>query len=407
MKLFVTPVPLLDKNMVVDSYYFRYQKSDNLFIFDQLHTQFDNSIHCDLIELLNNIGLEAFTNGKPIFIPISNMHLLTIIDEISETPAGSVVFTINKSVTSEPKYLDRIKELKKIGYKFAFKLPDDYEPYLEVIDLMNYVMVNQNTSNKKNALNLLKRHPDIKSIASYVNTYNMFNLSKATGYSLFEGKFYRKPLTIGHKEISPLKANSIKLMNVVQDVNFDIHLVSKIVQKDTSLAISLVSLVNSQLISGQKIHTIAQAAAMLGQVELRKWVSTAASATLSADKPNEINKLSLVRAKFAEELAPLFNLEDDAQSLFLMGLFSVLDVVLDRSIEEALEVISVADNIRNALVYDKGPYFLLYEFILYYEMADWTSVSRLVIVYNLDVEKLYDAYIHTLEWYRDLIAANQ
>lgn len=406
MKVFVVPVPLLNKDMVVDSYYFRYQKSDNLFIFDQMHTQFDSSVHCELIELLNDIGIETFTNGKPIFVPISNMHLLTTIDEISKTPPASVVFTIDEAVTSEPAYINRIVELKGLGYSFAFVLPDNYEPYLPVIDLVDYIMVSQTTSNKKNALNLLKRHPDVKSIASDVNTYNMFNLSKVTGYNLFEGKFYRKPLTIGHKDISPLKSNSIKLMNIVQDDNFDINLVSRIVEKDTSLAISLVTLVNSQLHSGQKIHTIAQAAAMLGQTELRKWVSTAASATLSADKPNEINRLSLIRAKFAEELASLFKLQDDAQSLFLMGLFSVLDIVLDRTIEEALKVVSVSDNIRHALVYDKGPFFSIYEFILFYEAADWTSVSRLVILNDINVEELYTAYICTLEWYRDFIVAN-
>lgn len=405
MKLFVIPVPLFDKDIAVNSYYFRYLKGENLLLFNQAPYHLGGGINSELIEILNDIGLESFTNGKPIFVPITNLHLISDMYKISKTPPQNVILRINYTVTAETIYIERIKLLKSLGYRFALNLPNDFELYHPIIELMDYIIVNQVASNKKNALNLLSQYPKHISVASHINTNNMFNLAKATGYDLFEGSFYRVPLTVGENSLSPLKISSIKLLNVVKDLNFDIDEVSKIVEQDTSLAISLLKLVNLHYLSkGQQIKTISQAAAMLGQTELRKWVSAAASTALSADKPNEINKLSLIRAKFAEELAPLFGLKDDSESLFLMGLFSVLDVVLDKSIGEALDIVSVSDNIKNALVQNAGPYYPIYEFMLFYEMAEWTSVSRIIILNNIEVESIFKAYITTLTWYRDLIS---
>lgn len=404
MKLFVMPVPLFDKDLAVNSYCIEYRNAENLLLFDQLNNKFDNSINSQIIDLLNKISIETFTNGKPIFVPISNLHLLSQFYETSKTIPSKVILKIDNSVTTEDMYINRIIFLKDLGYKFAFKLSKSFENCNKLISFMDYLIVDQVTSNKKKSLAFIEKYPDVITVASNINTYNMFKLSIATKYNLFEGKFYRVPLTIGETEISPIKGICIELINSVKDNNFDINVVSKVIEKDTSLSISLLKLVNSQYInSEQKINTITQAAAMIGQNEIRKWASAAASTILSADKPNEINRLSLIRAKFAENLAPIFGLESHSQSLFLMGLFSVLDVVLEKSINEALSIVSVSDNIKDALVYDRGPYFPLFEFMSFYEIADWSSVSRILIIHKLDVEDICEAYINTLIWYKNWV----
>jgi len=142
---------------------------------------------------------------------------------------------------------------------------------------------------------------------------------------------------------------------------------------------------------------------MLGQQEVRKWVTTAVSKLLGTDKPDEITKLSLMRARFAESLAPKFGLEDQAQSVFLMGLFSVMDVILEKPMEEVLEMIQVDDPIRDALISQSGPYYPVYKFVLGYEGADWKTVSRELIINDLTTEDIYEAYTNALLWYRDLL----
>ena len=87
-----------------------------------------------------------------------------------------------------------------------------------------------------------------------------------------------------------------------------------------------------------------------------------------------------------------------------MGLFSVLDLAFGEPMEDALKRVKVSKEIEDALVHDKGIFAPVMEFMHYYERADWQEVSRLMVLKNIDIEKVYQAYIQTLQWYRDLFS---
>lgn len=405
MKLFVVPVPIFDNNMAIDSYHLMFKSGDNLIIGDQSPTMLDGIINPKLLEIIDDLGIETLTLGKPIFLPISNITLLGDFHKHFKSQPSSIVLNIDASVTGTKVYLEKLELCKSLGYKLAFKLPLHFEDNSSLLSLMDYIVVDQSTANKKEAIALLSKYSSCIAVASSVTTYNIFNLAKATGYDLFEGRFYRVPITAGKiQQVSPLKVLSVQLLNAVREDNFELDEISKIVEKDVALTVLLLKHINSQRFA-TKIKTIQHAAAMLGQKELRKWVSTAASAQLASDKPSEISKVSLIRAKFGENLAPHFGMKLEADALFLMGLFSVIDVMLDLSIDEALTMVSVSDNIKDALVKHTGSYYPIYEFIQFYEAADWTSVSRFLILYGIAVEDIYEAYIDSVKWYKDLITS--
>ena len=406
MKIFFIPVPIFDEDMAVMAYYFRYQHGDNPIIFDQKLThQFDGKIASQLFDLLDEIGIEPFTLGRPIFVPVSNINLLSGFSRkgVLGPKPDQIILRLDETVTEEDIYIDAIKKAKDEGYKIALKLPKNVNDYRVILGLCDYIVVDQKTANKKEAMQLIKGYPNAKSVATHVDSYNLFNLANASGYDMFEGKFYSIPVPMGQTEISPLKMISIQLLNEVSKDDFDINEVAQLIQKDVALTVSLLSFVNSQQKGDQKISTISHAAAMLGQYEIRKWCSTAASSAMASDKPNEINKHSLIRAKFAENLAPIFGLSKDSESIFLMGLFSMLDVIMDKSIEEALTLVSVSEDIKAALVYNNGKFSQIYEFIQKYESCDWTNVARLMILNNSTVEEIFEAYMSTLTWYKDLL----
>jgi EAL and modified HD-GYP domain-containing signal transduction protein len=222
----------------------------------------------------------------------------------------------------------------------------------------------------------------------------LFKDLRARYKGLFEGHFYRTPLTKGKHEVSPLQGNLISLLNMVRDENFEFDDVASIIQKDPALTVSLLRMVNSAYFAlKEKVRTINQAVVMLGQTEVRKWITTAVAKLLGADKPNEITRISLIRAKFAEGLSVKLKMERDAQSLFLMGLFSVLDAILDQPIADAL-------------VRQSGPYGFVYQFLLEYETANWNAVSRMLILRDLQPADTYQAYIEALIWYNDLLGGD-
>ena len=111
-----------------------------------------------------------------------------------------------------------------------------------------------------------------------------------------------------------------------------------------------------------------------------------------------------MRAKFAENLAPAFELGGKASELFLTGLFSVLDIILDKPMEEALSLVKVSRDIEDALIRQDGIFAEPLYFIKQYEAGNWSEVSRLMILENLDTQTVYDAYIDALKWYRELFS---
>jgi EAL and modified HD-GYP domain-containing signal transduction protein len=91
------------------------------------------------------------------------------------------------------------------------------------------------------------------------------------------------------------------------------------------------------------------------------------------------------------------------RSLFLLGVFSVLDVVLDMPMSEALKQVHVDDDIKSALLERKGPFAAVYGFVMAYEQSDWTSVSREAIINDIEIDEIFEAYINATLWYKSLL----
>ncbi|MDR1572886.1 MAG: HDOD domain-containing protein [Clostridiales Family XIII bacterium] len=412
MDLLIVPVPLFNEDIAVEAYYFRHRKGNDLL--DGTGTSvFDGAMLSPPLEMLNLVSMEALTTGKPIFVPVTKYMLLSRLETQSRQPADKIIFLINGSeIEDVGPYLANIEYLKALGYRFGLQKISDVvkmEPILEKCDFVFYDhRVFDHMNEVKIRITVTHKYKHITSVYTHVSNMDLVKELHVRYKGLFEGHFYRTPLTKGKQEVSPLQVNLINLLNKVRDENFEFDEISEIIQKDPMLTVSLLRLVNSAYFAlREKVKSINQAVVMLGQTEIRKWITTAVARLLGADKPGEVTRLSLIRARFAEELAIKFGMEKESQSLFLMGLFSVLDAILDRPIAEALDMVHVSEDIREALVDRAGRYSVIFQFILEYEAANWNVVSRLLILNDLDTEAVYRSYINALMWYNDIIGDDQ
>lgn len=405
--MLVTLVPLFDENMSVKAYSLISQKK-NLLLEPQYMSasQQFNEVNVSGFEIIDSIGIDTLAKDSEIFIPVTNVSLFADINEQCNAPHERVVLFLDNTVKPEEMYIKRLQELKADGYKLAIRKLNvyDFEPYRPIMLLMDYVFLNhQKIVISKAKIYFSMVYPNVKLIAGGLQSVEVFDQLKVDGgYQLYEGDFYRMPVTKGDTEVSPLKINYIALLNLVNSEDFELSDAADIIGRDTALIISLLKMVNTMTNSSSEITSIRHAAAMLGQKELRKWITTAITQQLCSDKPSEITRLSLLRAKFAENLAGSFELGIQASELFLMGLFSVVDLILNKPMDEALEMLKVSKNITNALVSGTGPYYRVLSFIKLYESADWQEISRLMIIDNISMESVNTAYIQSLEWYRDL-----
>lgn len=399
-------IPLFDDSMTVKSYSL-FTEGKNLFLNPGFlgTASFDGAGVINGLDMIQNMGIETLSDDLEIFIEVNHISLFTDIDSQCDAPHERLVLLCDQSVEPQEMYVNRLKELKEAGYRLAIrKLPvARFEEYRSVLNLMDYILLDHKKIDiSKAKIYFGKVYPNIKLCAVNVNTQEDFDTLRVDGgYDLYEGDFFRLPVTKGHTEVSPLKINYIELLNMVNDDDFELTKAADIIGRDTALVISLLRMVNHMTVNSE-ITSIRHAAAMLGQRELKKWINTAVAGELCSDKPSEITRLSLLRAKFAENLAPVFEMAIHSSELFLMGLFSVLDLILDKPMEEALQMVKVSKNIHDALVDDKGEFAEVYDFMLLYEQASWQEVSRRILLRGTNADAVYGAYVDALKWYREL-----
>ena len=407
--MLATLIPLFDETMTVKAYSLFAQKENRLLNPSYLGPGISEGIHVAGLDLIESMGIETLSADKEIFVEVNNISIFSNIDEQCQAPHERLILLVDHTITPEEMYIKRFRELKEKGFYLAIrKLPiEKFEEYQEVLRLMDYILLDYKKLNIGNAkLFFNKYYPNMKMCAVNVDSQEDYeNLGKMGGFALFEGKFFRLQVTASKQtEVAPLKANYIELLNIVNDIDFDLSEAADVIGKDTALVISLLKMVNKMSVNSE-ITSIRHAAAMLGQKELKKWINTAVTNELCADRPSEITRLSLLRAKFAENLAPLFEMAIHSAELFLMGLFSVLDLILDKPMKEALAMVNVAKSIEEALIEDKGEFAAVLDFIRHYESASWQEVSRVMLLRKIDMDQVYNAYTESLQWYRNLFGA--
>jgi len=113
----------------------------------------------------------------------------------------------------------------------------------------------------------------------------------------------------------------------------------------------------------------------------------------------------LIRARFAENLAKSFEMGIFAPSLFMMGLFSLLDVILEKPMDAAAKEVALDEGVRAALVDKEGDFYKVLDFISAYEHANWDAVAIKLVQYNLELEDIITAFIDALVWYKALLDA--
>lgn len=407
--MLATLIPLFDDKMFVCAYSV-FARKENFFLNPSLMAgaRFDGAGMVPELEVVSSMGVSTLSGGKEVFVPVNQFSVFAEISLQCTVPANKVVLLMDNTILPEPNFIKRVKELSEQGYKLAIrKLPiNQFENYKEILRRCDYILLDHvKIDITKAAYYFSRQYPGIKLCAVNVDTKEQYDkLVSVGGFDLYEGSFFRMPVVGSETEVNPLKVNYIELLNVVNAPDFDLTDAADVIGKDPALVISLLEMVNKMALNSE-ITSIRHAAAMLGQKELKRWINTAVAKELCADKPSEIIRLVMIRAKFAENLAKNFELAMQAPELFIMGLFSALDIMLEKPMEEALKMVQVSKKVKEALLEDKGDFAKVLDFIKRYEDADWTEVSRILVLENIDMDEVYNAYLGALRWYRDLIPA--
>ena len=136
----------------------------------------------------------------------------------------------------------------------------------------------------------------------------------------------------------------------------------------------------------------------MGRNEIERWISVVMLQNVAADKPDEVFKLSLLRSKFGEYIAAHSSLKGRKDEAAMMFLFSLLDVILDSSMKEALQDLAISTDITDALINGTGVFEPLCMLMKSYENGDWNEVDKYAKAINVSSESLNIGYISAIGW---------
>ena len=321
----------------------------------------------------------------------------------------TTVIEILEDVEVDEEMVQICREFKSAGYVIAL---DDFTPRREtpgaLLELVDIVKVDFRETSQAERRDIVKAPwgKRIEFLAEKVETPEEFSEARDAGYLYFQGYFFGKPVIVSAKNIPGGKINYVRMLSEINREEMDLPSLERIIKGDTYLSFALLNYMNSAYFGLREgVGSIMQALALLGEREVRKWASLVIFTFIGEDKPSEVSVASLVRAKFCEDLATGAGLAGSASELFLTGMFSMLDVLIGRPLDEILDTIKVSRDIRVALTTGANRYGDLLNLALAYERAEWGEVDARAEKLGLERTAIPSAYGRSIQWVEQVFDA--
>jgi c-di-GMP-related signal transduction protein len=350
---------------------------------------------------LLSIGLENILCGKKAFV---NFDQSLLSDGIHRSlPCQTTVIEILESVEPNAGLLALCQSIRAQGYTIAlddFVSSPEFEPLTHLAHLIK-VDVLATTRREQERLLRTYQPRGIALLAEKVETYEEFEWARAAGYDYFQGYFFARPSVIQSRRLPASTLNCLRLLSELQTPDLDFKRLEALIRGDVGLSYKLLRYVNSALFTRHDpVPSIERALLIVGSDEIRRWAMLATLPTLASDKPGELAALAIVRARFCERLIQLAGISLGNEA-FLMGMFSLLDALLDRPLDETLFSIGLAPDIVHALLGTAGEQSALsrvYQLTCHYEQGDWDQVERLALGCGISALAAGGAYAEATVW---------
>jgi EAL and modified HD-GYP domain-containing signal transduction protein len=316
-------------------------------------------------------------------------------------PKETTVIEILEDVKPGPVLLDACAQMVADGYTIAL---DDFEymPELDpLIAMANIIKFDFRLTPKEVIdadLKQLSRN-NLCMLAEKVETHDEFKVAQKMGFELFQGYFFCKPEIIQGREIQGFQLNLMMIMAQINSDTFSCAELEKLISRDMGISYKLFKYLNSAFFArASKVSSVKQALIFLGEKEIRRFVSLIALSRLAEGKPNELIRAACIRGKFCELMGTSTHEKTSPAEMFTLGMFSLIDAVIDQPMEKILDQLPLSNQIKRALVDAKGRLAGYIELVRLYETGQWDKVARLSQALNLDAKTVPALYLQACKW---------
>lgn len=349
------------------------------------------------------LGLDVLCDGRRAFINCTRDVLLK--DYITLLPSEQAVVEILETVPADDLVVAACQRLKEAGYTIAL---DDFavnDPREALTDIADIIKVDLRDTSPVDAAAMVKRYGPwrCRMLAEKVETREEFIAARKAGFLYFQGYFFRRPEVLTAHEIPANRLNYLRMLTAVSQAELDVREIENVVKGEASLCYRLLRYLNSAAFGfSNEIHSVRHALAILGEREVRRWIRLVATLGAGQGKSSELVLSAMVRARFCELLSPKIPHGDS--DLFLMGLLSMMDVILELPMSQVLDNIPIDQETKSVLLGGASRLRPFYQLMLAQESGEWKTASELISKLHLSEADVAECYWQAMQWARQMSA---
>ena len=402
--MYIARQPIFDKTKDIYGYELLFRDSNTSVAYNGTSAESSTAV---VLGGLFEIGVGKIVGDKKAFVNFNYNSLLS--NSIELVDPSTLVIEVLEDVQVDNRLMRRLESLRKEGYRIAL---DDFDhsvhdfQMVSVADIIKFDLLATPLHTIQNEIMEALRRKKVL-LAEKVETEKDFIEARKMGFHLFQGYFFSKPIIVaGLKGKKPDISIYRRILNELHSEDPSFQILSEILESDVSVAYRLVNVVSrkndNDIQKGLKSALI-----KMGLTDFERWVHIMMLQDLSVNKPSELIRTSLICSKFGELIAYNCGLLYHRYSeISLMCLFSVLDAMLDLTMEEAMEDLSISDDIKDALVKREGPLEPVLKLAESYEKGDWEEIDGLSKQIGIDGDRLVNWYMDSINWAERIMTGN-
>ena len=403
--LFVARQPVLDASLNTWGYFHYYRRCQ-----DHTYSEFSDPLQATL-SVIQCLPACMDTCAMPhkALIHLPRPALLSGVP--MALGPGCVLPVLAHDDPAETEYLDALHRLRANGYDLALDLSGPFDPANPLLDLAQVAILD--TRNPVGGAKGLEatakalRGRGLTLLAKRVENHETERLARSLGFTLFAGHFFREPKTLTHRKISAAETTRLSILDLLSRSDPPMDQLVSVIESDASVSYRVLAMLNSAHFGlMKKVSSVRQAILLAGWTQLCAWLRVMVMADITpSTKARELLHLAAQRGKFFELLAMASDRRDEAESLFLLGLFSLLPAMLDMPMESILAKLALDDSLRAGLCGQAGPYAPWLLMAQAIEDTRWDDMARHAVELSLPTGSVADAYNESFQWADKLLSA--
>ena len=346
-------------------------------------------------------------NRLPAFVTASRDQLVNDAFVVAEP--GSVIVMLPTALTPDAEVDAAITRLLAAGGVLALDAvgitPAPAEAYLSSA---SWVRIDARSGDpaRINAIcdRIIGTGHQPRLVAANVEALDHYEATLERGFAGFQGTFFSRPEPLPAADMPQSTVAAMRLMGLARDPKITDGQLEEVIATDPVLTFQLVRLVNSAALGGRGVTSIAQVLRIIGRNAFLRWLAVAVAATRKSKSgvDQELVRQAVERGRLCEQLVSDGR---DAGTLFLVGLFSLLDAVFRMPLSDILERVALSTEANAALMDRTGPYADALNFAESYELGLFENAAEIATEMGVDPSKLGEFYTNAITWTAEALSA--